>query len=108
MLKALLDGSVVFINEDYSRTAVVLGKCQRQGEKELRIVEWLVKFNVYFSDITFMAVQLIEQHVFNAHKSFFPRGVFHILERKIDNRILSLMFLVFLSARPDFLVSEID
>ena len=118
---ALLNGSVIFVNDDDRCDIVVLMEEQRQCPQGHLIFHFVSGFcckkGIFlFFVITkrragcqlvvtaeFLCDQLLERLI-----GFFPRGVFNILEGQEDHRVLSMVGKIGFSAGPDFLISEVN
>ena len=118
---SLLDGSIVFVNDDDGGNIMVLMKKQRQCSQGHLIFHFVSSFcckkGIFlFFVITkrgagcqlvvaaeFLCDQLLERLI-----GFFPRGVFNILEGQKNHRILSMVGKIGFSAGPDFLISEVN
>jgi len=118
---ALLNGSIIFVNDDDRCDIVVLMEEQRQCPQGHLIFHFVSGFcckkGVFlFFVITkcgagcqlivtaeFLCDQLLERLI-----GFFPRGVFNILKGQKNHRILSMVGKIGSSAGPDFLISEVN
>ena len=116
----LLNGSIIFVNDDDRCNAVVLMDEQRQCPQGHLIFHFVSGFcckkRIFlFFVITkrragcqlvvaeFLRDQLLERLI-----GFFPRGVFNILKGQEDHRVLSMVGKIGSSAGPDFLISEVN
>ena len=117
----LLNGSIIFVNDDDRCDSVVLMEEQRQCPQGHLIFHFVSGFcckkGIFlFFVITkcgtgcqlvvtaeFLCDQLLERLI-----GFFPRGVFNILEGQEDHRVLSMVSKIGFSAEPDFLISEVN
>ena len=118
---SLLDGSIVFVNDDDGGNIMVLMKQQRQCPQGHLIIHFISSFccengvflffviterrtgGQFIVTAEFLRDQLLERLI-----GFFPRGVFNILEGQEDHRILSMVGKIGFSAGPDFLISEVN
>ena len=118
---SLLDGSIVFVNDDDGGNIMVLMKQQRQCPQGHLIIHFISSFccengvflffviterrtgGQFIVTAEFLCDQLFERLI-----GFFPRGVFNILEGQEDHRVLSMVGKIGFSAGPDFLISEVN
>ena len=118
---SLLDGSIVFVNDDDGGNIMVLMKQQRQCPQGHLIIHFISSFccengvflffviterrtgGQFIVTAEFLRDQLLERLI-----GFFPRSIFHVLKRQENHRILSVMGTVGFPAKPDFLVSEVN
>ena len=118
---SLLDGSIVFVNDDDGGNIMVLMKQQRQCPQGHLIIHFISSFccengvflffviterrtgGQFIVTAEFLRDQLLERLI-----GFFPRSIFHVLKSQKNHRILSVMDTVGFSAEPDFLISEVN
>ena len=118
---SLLDGSIVFVNDNDGGNIMVLMKQQRQCPQGHLIIHFISSFccengvflffviterrtgGQFIVTAEFLRDQLLERLI-----GFFPRSIFHVLKSQKNHRILSVMDTVGFSAEPDFLVSEVN
>ena len=117
----LLNGSIIFVNDDDRCSVVVLMEKQRQCPQRHLIFHFVSGFcckkRIFlFFVITkrgagcqlVVAAEFLRDQLLERLISFFPRGVFDILEGQEDHRVLSMVGKIGFSAGPDFLISEVN
>ena len=117
----LLNGSIIFVNDDDRCDIVVLMEEQRQCPQGHLIFYFVSGFCCKKGILLFfvitkrragcqlvVAAEFLRDQLLERLIGFFPRGVFNILEGQEDYRVLSMMGKIGFSAGPDFLISEVN
>ena len=115
-----MNGCIIFVDNDDRLASVMLAEEQRKGSQGRFKIHWTgiapcdLAVQYLFVGIQSgtglqldMPLEFLRNQLGNLGKGLLPGGIFHILEREVDNGILTLIGGVFFTALPDQLILEV-